>query len=62
LYNIQINCCNINERNAIASLVLDIWKLRNLKGEAERGRCPLHKELENHFIIVDLGLIVGTVE
>jgi len=52
----------MNERNGIASLMLEIWKLRNLTGEAERGRFPLRKELENHFIIVDLGLIVATVE
>ena len=52
----------MKERNGIASLMLEIWKLRNLTGEAERGRCPLCKELENHFMIIDLGLIVGTVE
>jgi len=52
----------MSERNGIASLTLEIWKLKNLTGEAERGRFLLHKELENHFIIVDLGLTVGTVE
>jgi hypothetical protein len=52
----------MNERNGIVSLMLEIWKLRNLTGEAERGRRPLCKELENHFMIIDLGLIVGTVD
>jgi len=51
----------MSERNGIASLMLEIWKLRNLTGEAKRGRFPLCKELENHFINVDLGLTVGTV-
>jgi hypothetical protein len=52
----------MNESDGIATLRLKIWKLGNLRGEAERSRCPLCEELENHFIIVDSGLIVGTVK
>jgi hypothetical protein len=31
-------------------------------GEAERGRCPLCKEVENHIITIHLGSIPGTVQ
>jgi len=52
----------MNERNGIALFMLGIWKLRNLTGEAETDRFSLCKELENNFIIIDLGLTIGTVE
>jgi hypothetical protein len=52
----------MNERNRIALLMLEIWKLRNLTGEAERGRCPVCKELENQVTILNLCSTVGIVE
>jgi hypothetical protein len=42
--------------------MLEIWKLRNLRGGAERCRCPLCKEVENHIITIDLGSVPGRVE
>jgi hypothetical protein len=47
-----ISCCSRTERSGLAWFKIGIWKLRGMRKESEKGRCPLCSEEEDPIHIL----------